>query len=97
MQVINVRFENGVFVPAEAVKMTQDQEAVVIISERKSEKPISQDKERMKNAFTEYKTKYPDDQVSVDDFRYVGILAGSDMNDTKDELIKAIESKYNDL
>ena len=94
MQVINVKYQDGVFVPAEPVKMTQDQEAVVIISERKSEKPISQDKERMKNAFTEYKTKYPDDQVSVDDFRYVGILAGSDMNDTKDELIKSIENKF---
>ena len=34
------------------------------------------------------------DKVSLDDFKDVGILAGSQMNDTKDELIKAIESKF---
>jgi len=52
------------------------------------------DKERMRSALKEYKMKYPEDDVSLDDFRYVGIVAGSDINDTKDELIKAIESKY---
>jgi len=93
MQVINVKYEDGVFIPTKPVKMTADQEAIVIISEREATKQRSQDKERMKNAYIEYKAKYPDDQVSVDDFRYVGILAES-VNDTKDELIKAIESKY---
>nr|MBC8360115.1 hypothetical protein [Candidatus Desulfatibia profunda] len=52
------------------------------------------DKERMLSALKEYKMKYPDDNVSLDDFRYVGIVAGNDINDTKDELIKAIEGKY---
>ena len=52
------------------------------------------DEERMRSALKEYKMKYPKDEVSLDDFKYVGILAGSQMNDTKDELIKAIESKY---
>jgi hypothetical protein len=74
--------------------MTEDHEAIVIISEGKSEKSIPHDKERMKKALTEYKAKYPDDNVSLDDFRYVGIVAGSDINDTKDELIRAIEGKY---
>lgn len=97
MQVINVKYQDGVFVPAKQVQMAEDQEAVVVISEGMSEKPIPQDKDRMKNALAEYKTKYPDDNVSLDNFRYVGIVAGSDMNETKDELIKAIESKYNDL
>ncbi len=94
MQVINVKYQDGVFVPVKPVKMTEDQEAIVIISEREAAKPTLKDKERMKNAYIEYKSKYPDDQVSVDDFRYVGIVAGGDINDTKDELIKAIESKY---
>ena len=48
----------------------------------------------MRSALKEYKMKYPKDEVSLDDFRYVGIVSGSDINDTKDELIKAIESKY---
>ena len=93
MQVINVKYQDGVFVPAEPVKMTQDQEAVVIISEGKSEKSIPRDKERMKKAFTEYKTKYPEDDVSLDDFRYVGIVPGIGVKDSKDELIDAIETK----
>lgn len=54
-------------------------------------------KVRMKSAFDEYKAKYPDDNVTLEDFRYVGVLSVSPLEQTKDELIDAIEAKYNDL
>jgi len=55
------------------------------------------EKVRMKAAFDEYKAKYPDDKVTLEDFRYVGVLPVSPPEQTKDELIDAIEAKYNDL
>ena len=55
------------------------------------------EKVRMKAAFDEYKAKYPDDNVTLEDFRYVGVLSVSPLEQTKDELIDAIETKYNDL
>lgn len=33
---------------------------------------------RMQLAFEQYKSKYPDDDVTLDDFRYVGILSEGD-------------------
>ena len=51
------------------------------------------DKERMWSALKEYKMKYPEDDVSLDDFRYVGIVSGTGVKESKDELINAIETK----
>ena len=58
---------------------------------------VDRDKVRMKAAFDEYKAKYPDDKVTLEDFRYVGVLSEFSLEQTKDELIDAIEAKYNDL
>lgn len=33
------------------------------------------EKVRMKSAFDEYKARYPDDDVTLEDFRYVGIAS----------------------
>ncbi len=51
------------------------------------------DKERMRSALKEYKMKYPEDDVSLDDFRYVGIVSEISVKESKDELIDAIERK----
>jgi predicted DNA-binding antitoxin AbrB/MazE fold protein len=63
MQVINVKYQDGVFVPVKPVKMTEDQEAVVVISEGKSETKKSaqyyQDKARQ-----HFKENFPDLDVS---------------------------------
>ena len=55
------------------------------------------EKVRMKSAFDEYKTKYPDDNVTLEDFRYVGVLSEGVKGEYKDDVIDAIEAKYNDL
>ena len=52
---------------------------------------------RIKLAFDEYRAKYPDDDVSLDDFQYVGILSEGVSGQYKDDVIDAIEAKYNDL
>lgn len=49
---------------------------------------------RIQTAFDEYRAKYPDDDVSLDDFRYVGILSEGVNGEYKDDVIDAIESKY---
>jgi hypothetical protein len=52
---------------------------------------------RMRLAFEQYKAKYPDDDVTLDDFRYVGILSEGGIGEYKDDLVDAIEAKYNDI
>ena len=52
--------------------------------------------ERTKNAMAEYKAKYPDDDVSLSDFRFVGILQDKDLKVSKNELIDTIGAKYDD-
>jgi len=49
---------------------------------------------RIKLAFDEYRAKYPDDDVSLNDFKHVGILSGSEIEEYKDEVVDAIEAKY---
>ena len=51
------------------------------------------DEERMRSALKEYKMKCPEDEVSLDDFRYVGIVSEISVKESKDELIDAIERK----
>jgi hypothetical protein len=51
----------------------------------------------MRLAFEQYKAKYPDDDVTLDDFRYVGILSEGGTGEYKDDLVDAIEAKYNDI
>lgn len=48
------------------------------------------EKVRMKSAFDEYKAKYPDDDVTLDDFRYVGILSEGGES-YKDDVVDAID------
>ena len=46
--------------------------------------------DRMRLALNEYKAKYPDDEVSLDDFRYVGILSEGAKAEYKDNVVDAV-------
>ena len=74
MQVINVRFENGVFVPTEPVNMGEDQEAVVVVSEKKDEKSEESAQYYQDKARQHFKKNFPDLDVSEDILELVGIL-----------------------
>ena len=64
MQVINVRFESGVFVPLEEINIGKIREAVVVVSEwnnEKSEESVISYQEKAKEYF---KANFPDLEVS---------------------------------
>ena len=52
------------------------------------------DEERMKSAYEEYKVKFPEADVELEDFRYVGILPPTPVEDDKKILIDVICEKY---
>jgi predicted DNA-binding antitoxin AbrB/MazE fold protein len=99
MQVVNVKWHEGVFVPLVPVDYADEIEAVVVISAKEAQKGKSKDNEneRISEAYHEYKAKFPDDDVDLDDFCYVGIGSEGRSTSFKDELIDSIEGKYNDL
>ena len=57
----------------------------------------SREEDRMRLALDQYRAKYPDDKVTLNDFRYVGILSEGVNAEYKDDVVDAIEAKYNDL
>ena len=106
MQAIKVQYNGEVFVPLEPVKAKHIKEAMVIIvgEEAKDEirygskeyeywKPLP-DGERMKLAYEEYKAKFPESDVELEDFRYVGIAPPTPVEDDKKILIDVICEKY---
>ena len=79
------------------IKKSDRVRVVLKLGQDKAQDGSDREKVRMKLAFDEYKAKYPDDNVTLEDFRYVGVLSVSPLEQSKDELIDAIEVKYNDL
>lgn len=109
MQAIKVKYNGEVFVPLEPVKAKNIKEAMVIIVgeetsgeirygsvEYEDWKPLP-DEERMKLAYEEYKAKFPEADVELEDFRHVGIWPPLSLEDSKKELLDIIEEKYKDV
>ena len=87
-------------VPADIVDKIGDHKHIgVILKLHHDIVQNERDKEQMRiqTAFDEYKVKYPDDDVSLNDFKHVGILSGSEIGKHKDEVVDAIEAKYDDI
>ena len=57
----------------------------------------SMEKGRMQLALEEYVVKYPADDVTLDDFRYVGILSEGLKGTYKDDVVDAIEAGYHEI
>ena len=86
--------------PSGIIEKIKDPEQVMVIlrlDQDTVQDESYREKVRMKSAFDEYKAKYPDDKVTLEDFRYVGILSEGVRGEYKDDVIDAIEAKYNDL
>ena len=94
MQVINVRFENGVFVPTEPVNMGEDQEAVVVVSEKKDEKSEESAQYYQDKARQHFKKNFPDLEVSEDILDLVGILHGHKGKHDRAEYHEHVGRKY---
>jgi hypothetical protein len=80
-------------------KIGEHRHVDVILKLSSDSAQTKRDKEqtRMQAAFEEYKDQYPDDEVSLNDFKYVGILFGSEVGSYKDDVVDAVEGKYNDI
>lgn len=75
MQVISVKYEDGVFVPVEPLQLDRDSDAVVIISD---EKPYTSDehvKRYQDDARSYFLKKFPGMEISEDILELVGNLA----------------------
>ncbi len=74
MQVISVKYEDGVFVPVEPLQQDWDSDAVAVISEGKpytSEEHVQMYQHDARNYFQE---KFPGMEISEDILELVGIL-----------------------
>ena len=74
MQVIEAKYEKGVFIPAVPVSMDEDQEAIIIISEKKTmsqKKSASYYREEVSRQFA---VNFPGVSVNQDLLDMVGIL-----------------------
>ncbi len=97
MQVISVKYREGVFVPDVPIQLQGDPDAVVVISDEKTHAAVKSGEGIGLSAAEEYKAKYPNDSIDMNSFKYVGILEDATPYDSKKELIRIIEEKYNDI
>ncbi len=74
MQVINVKYQDGVFVPLEPVNIEEGQEAVVLISEGGSERTEKSPQYYQDKVRQHFKENFPDLDVSERILELVGIL-----------------------
>lgn len=94
MQIINVKMQNGIFVPLVPVNYREDMEAVVIISEktdRKTKKSVIDSQSKAKQYF---KKNFPDLAVNKNILDLVGILRESSSESGKKEYYEYLERKY---
>lgn len=94
MQVIEAKYENGVFVPAAPVSMGEDQEAIIIISEKKSvsqKKSASYYRDEVSRQFA---AKFPGVSVSQDLLDMVGILCDIPGKYDKEEYHEHVGRKF---
>lgn len=93
MQTIKVKYHDGIIIPLEPVKFKENEEFEISVLEKNENSELgSQD--RIAKAYSEYKEKYPDEQVNIKDFEYVGIFEEYKNKDLKQTLIDNIESIY---
>jgi predicted DNA-binding antitoxin AbrB/MazE fold protein len=74
MQIISVKYEDGVFVPVEPLHLDRDSDAVVVISDEKpytSEEHVKMYQDEARSYFQE---KFPGMEISKDILELVGIL-----------------------
>lgn len=57
----------------------------------------SREEARIRLACEQYKAKYPEDDVSLSDFRYVGILSKGVNGTYKDDVVDAIGATYHEM
>lgn len=74
MQVINVRYQDGVFIPLGQVNIGEVHEAVVVVSEKKAEKSEELTQFYRQKARQYFKDNFPELEVSEDILGLVGIL-----------------------
>lgn len=94
MQVIEVKYKNGVFIPTVPVTMDEDQEAVIIISEKK---PGSQKRDAayyQENASRDFKDKFPGVGIGNELLELVGILCDKPGNYDKTEYHEHVGRKF---
>ncbi len=94
MQVINVKYRDGVFVPAKPVKMTEDHEAIAIISEGRTEEAEESAKYYQDKARQHFKENFPHLDVSERILELVGILHGHKGKHDRSEYHEHIGRKY---
>jgi hypothetical protein len=59
----------------EKIKDPEQVRVILRLDQDTAQDESDREKVRMKSAFDEYKAKYPDDNVTREDFRYVGIAS----------------------
>ena len=94
MQVINVKLQDGVFVPLEPINVDNDYEAIVVIGGkrvRKVEKAAATSRDKARRYFTE---NFPDLEVSENILELVGILRGHPEGHGKEEYYEYLGRKY---
>ena len=94
MQVIEAKYENGVFIPAVPVSMDEDQEAVIIISEKKA---ISQKKSASyyrEEASRQFAVNFPGVSVSQELLEIVAILCDIPGKYDKEEYHEHVGRKF---
>ena len=94
MQVISAKFENGVFIPKVPVTLDEDQEAVIIISEKKS---ITQKKSASyfrEEAARHFADNFPGIGVSQNLLDLVGILHGTSGKYDREEYHEHVGRKF---
>ena len=94
MQVINVKMQDGVFVPLSPVDYRKDMEAVVIISEKTAKKRKKSVIDSQSKAKQYFKKNFPDLDVNENILDLVGILRESSSGSGKEEYYEYLERKY---
>ena len=94
MQVVNVKMQNGVFIPLGPVDYREGMEAVVIISgkiAKKTKKSVIDSQLKAKQYF---KKNFPDLEVNANILDLVGILPESPDISDKNEYYEYLGRKY---
>ena len=96
MHIIQVRLENGVFVPLEPVEMTDDQEAVVILFAEKRHDPVSEVIDYSTMAREYFQENFPALEVKESIIELVGTVPQVKADCGRREYHNYLEKKYND-
>ncbi len=95
MQIVQVKLQNGVFVPLEPVEMTEDQEAVVILGEKRRQ-PVAGEVDYKKKAREYFIANFPGLEVEETVLELVGIVPQAKASLGRKEYQNYLKQKYND-